>query len=548
MNRINFPGGLEENIVFLIIEVSKQLSKTRRFFRKPSKKLLAKLNERDDYIDNLKNNIQKKCYFQAFNKSFEDQVTLEQLKALDTISRNLEVIADKCINICRQIGFLKDKSLYHPKHFDPFFHELETGLSLIEDALFYNDVQTALDICRCEVRLDVLYSEFFQKVLDSLESRKDPGTNVTLLLISNYFERMGDSLLNIGEAILSSAIGQKIKVDQFQSLTESLGYVDLSQSLQDINLQSMGETQSGCRINRVTSNKAQDGRGIAIFKEGSEKKLAEEKNAIEKWETIFPGMTPKIYSYNQRGNTGSILVEHISGHTFKDIILHDSPEKVLKALESIESTISRVWNHTHYKESVNAAFMEQTLKRMDDVYAVHPEFRGMDASIGKIAITPMRLMLEEAQRLEMQFHSPFKVLIHGDFNVDNLICDPNYERVRFIDLHRSKMMDYVQDISVFLVSNLRLPVHTSPVRKKIKLVMHRFFDFSDNLASEYRDESFHIRLGLGLARNMFTSTRFILDKNYSRSFYLKSRYLLERILECKDDWKSYRVSKEVLLD
>ena len=45
------------------------------------------------------------------------------------------------------------------------------------------------------------------------------------------------------------------------------------------------------------------------------------------------------------------------------------------------------------------------------------------------------------------------------------------------------------------------------------------------------DDTFEFRLALGLARSFATSTRFILDKSLAQAMYMRSRYLIERVLE-----------------
>ena len=48
-----------------------------------------------------------------------------------------------------------------------------------------------------------------------------------------------------------------------------------------------------------------------------------------------------------------------------------------------------------------------------------------------------------------------------------MIYDPLDKKVRFIDLHRSRYQDYVQDVSVFMVSNYRLQVLDAGTRARI---------------------------------------------------------------------------------
>jgi hypothetical protein len=114
--------------------------------------------------------------------------------------------------------------------------------------------------------------------------------------------------------------------------------------------------------------------------------------------------------------------------------------------------------------------------------------------------------------------------------VDNIIYDPLEKKINFIDLHRSRYMDYVQDVSVFMVSNYRLQVFDTPLRRRIMIVTQDFYRFAAAFASKSGDTTFELRLALGLARSFATSTRFILDKSLARAMFLRARYLLEQVL------------------
>jgi hypothetical protein len=111
------------------------------------------------------------------------------------------------------------------------------------------------------------------------------------------------------------------------------------------------------------------------------------------------------------------------------------------------------------------------------------------------------------------------------------------------------MMDYAQDISVFLVSCYRLPVFSSAARARIGRVTTRFHEFAQQFAVDAQDTMFGARLGLGLARSFATSSRFILDEEFSKSMFLRSRYLLERLLEAETSGlENFRIPPEALID
>ena len=133
-------------------------------------------------------------------------------------------------------------------------------------------------------------------------------------------------------------------------------------------------------------------------------------------------------------------------------------------------------------------------------------------------------------------------------NTDNVIFNEQENRIHFIDLHRSRMMDYVQDVSVFLVSNYRLPAFDVGVRRRIERVTREFLAFASDFAKETGDTSFGARLGLGLARSFATSARFVLDDDFAKSMFLRARYLLEQLMADPDpESGSFVIPGDVLL-
>jgi hypothetical protein len=101
--------------------------------------------------------------------------------------------------------------------------------------------------------------------------------------------------------------------------------------------------------------------------------------------------------------------------------------------------------------------------------------------------------------------------------------------INFIDVHRSRYMDYVQDISVMMVSCYRLQILEGPERARILRLAIDMATFAKRFARREKDTTFEFRLALGLARSLITSTRFILDPTLSRRMLLRARFILERI-------------------
>jgi aminoglycoside phosphotransferase (APT) family kinase protein len=147
----------------------------------------------------------------------------------------------------------------------------------------------------------------------------------------------------------------------------------------------------------------------------------------------------------------------------------------------------------------------------------------------------MEVCLDRLEALEARCGVKFSVLIHGDFNTDNIILpfEGDGRGVRLIDLHRSRLGDYLQDASVFLVSNFRLQIFEAPVRRRIQDTMRWVLDFTREQAARWDDVHAEPRLGLGLVRSLITSTRFILDEGFARELHLRGEFVMERLLRAQ---------------
>jgi aminoglycoside phosphotransferase (APT) family kinase protein len=190
----------------------------------------------------------------------------------------------------------------------------------------------------------------------------------------------------------------------------------------------------------------------------------------------------------------------------------------------------------------------QIRARLDDVYSVHPSFAEAVARVGPLCIPSFDDLLERVSRLDVTLPAPFTVLIHGDCNVDNLIWVAEENRIRFIDVYRSRWMDWTQDASVFIVSSLRLQVFSRPLRRRIRRVVSEYARQVDVWAQESGDLLYRPRLTLGLARSFATSARFVLDEAFARSLFLRARYLVDRLAQEVDDLSTFSLPLEDLFE
>jgi phosphate uptake regulator len=525
-----FNDNIEENLQFQIFEVQSQLERTANYIDKPSHELLNCILSRDSYLDNLKTNIQRKCFSLATD---ETNGRVDTLNAVNTVAANLERIADYCEKIVRQMTYIEDDKVFKSYDFSLLFSEIIAGVSLVHKAVVSGDVKVAISICKIEETIDELYAEILNRILQTLKSGKHTQSLVTTIFIARYLERMGDSLLNIGESIISAFLGESIKIEQLEVLEKSLVEANLNPKVSDLSLQAMGETKSGCRIDLVSNRNETDAATMVIFKAGQPAKLQQEKAGVDYWDALMPGIAPTIYAHRQEAGSAALLFEYLNGDTFEKILLNGTDAEFSKVQAALKQTLSTVWKKTRREEQKPSNFIEQIRDRLESVYTIHPGFSSNDIVFGNIVIPSFMSLLEEVENIEKDLISPFSVLTHGDFNIDNILYDKQTDKIRFIDLHRSSLGDYVQDISVFMVSNYRLPVFDTKVRRRINQTICGFHIFAAEVAKGAGDKTFNLRLALGLARSLITSTRFVLDKDVASDMLLRSRYLMEAVARVK---------------
>ncbi|MBF0226914.1 MAG: phosphotransferase, partial [Desulfobacterales bacterium] len=140
-----------------------------------------------------------------------------------------------------------------------------------------------------------------------------------------------------------------------------------------------------------------------------------------------------------------------------------------------------------------------------------------------------------------------KIVIHGDFNVNNIVYNKGKKKINFIDLYRSSQFDYIQDASVFLVSNFRLPVFERRLRDRLNSLIKEFYGFFKEFASDKKDTTFEIRMALALARSFFTSARFELNYSFSKNMVMRAHYLMEKIVGFQgESFENFKLPESIL--
>jgi len=539
--------GLDRNFQFLVLEVRKQLEATYRLFEAPSQTLIRSVLSRDNYADTLKSLIEKKCISFFRHTPTIDKPSANLVTAIGVVTTNLERIGDFCVNIAGQIQRISDRSLLAKLHYTECFDSLLDGVGKVDAAIANSDASLALELCRVEAKLDEIYGADLTWIREQLSQTSRTDDYVWCLFIVHYLERMGDSLLNIGESVLFAATGEKLKLHEYMRVREVLGTEGDELLPDDISVNFEWETKSGCRIAKVEDRSDGSSDLEAIFKKGQGRKLHRERENIERWEKIAPGVPPKVLEFREGHGDAALLLEFLDGETLRDLAIRGEEAVAGRAMEQLEATLFKVWGDTRQPTQTNASFLKQLAVRLPDVFRLHPEFKNADIQFGDLNVAGLEVLLEHCSAADALLPAPFSVVVHGDLNTDNIIFDRSTDRLHLIDLYRSNDSDYVQDVSVFLVSNFRVPVFDGAARDLLDEVSLRMLEFASRFAERYDDPTFHARLALGLARSFITSTRFEIDADFSRIMAMRAVYLLEKIALLKQsDYAAFRVSAEVL--
>ncbi|MBW8190244.1 aminoglycoside phosphotransferase family protein [Neiella marina] len=520
-------SSLRANLRFLLVEVTNQLRQLAQYFDNESIITAQQIIQRSGYAYSLKQRIQNGCTMQLAQGKSTDTLTL---RAVTTIAHDLERLTELCRDCVQQLGYLRRSHRLDLTVFQPLLRQVIKSTGRIEAALVDRNTDLALKLGESESKLGASYQKLLKKYTQQLKQKKHTEDLVTGLFVAHSIEQMGNALLSISESIISSNIGQPMDVQRFYSLRDSLSDWLETDVLANLDIQPLAETRSGSGISSVNVRDSNDDQHVAIFKDGERRKLKEELQGVERWHEIYPGVAPQVFNYKKSGDKAALLIEHLQGMTFEQVVLQSSQAEMDKAMATLAATLTNIWDETHRPQPSPAQFMAQMQKRLSSVYQIHPDFQQGKQHIGQHTKPSMNQLIKQAQQLESAHPPPFSVFIHGDFNIDNVIFEPEQKRINFIDLHRSEYFDYVQDVSVFMVSNYRLQVLETEFRQRVRYQALGLYQVAASYAAQRNDNSFEIRLALGLARSFATSTRFILDKTMARRMFYRARYILEYLL------------------
>ncbi|MFT5210538.1 MAG: phosphate uptake regulator/tRNA A-37 threonylcarbamoyl transferase component Bud32 [Flavobacterium sp.] len=529
--------GVNTDLQFLVLEVKKQARASQSMVEKPTEKKLERIKVREDYVENLKNTLENKSYYNI-HKTVKETRQMNYFRALITITSNLERCGDFFAHIGVQMTHVKRIKSFEPFILKRYYQVIYKALDLIYPALTEHDLDLANRICDYEQELDDYYDVSYELARTKLKQGRNFEDMLTLMNILRYLERAGDCFLNIGEAILDIHVGQKMGIRQFRNLRRGLESQSIDIRADHVEFKPIMNTRSGCHVARITDKNAVDRPRSVFYKEGAKAKIDEEVSGLKLWQDKQPSRVPKILWYDPRRQHSTILLEYIEGQDMLDILI-SSKTKLHQALEILTEGLTATWKANIKKKRIETNFIDQLGHRWADVSSVHDQLSE--------DFPNLKSAIENASKIEEKLKSPFATLIHGDFNVDNIIFQLKEEKMYYVDVRRSNFGDYVQDVSVFLISNLRVPIFSKDIRKRLNEANSRVFDCASKFAQENGDQLFEIRMAFGLVRSMITSTRFLFDKKFSSDLIRRAIGILDDVNESGSDLKAFKINPNYFL-
>lgn len=540
-------AGIRDRLHFLALEVRQQFESTKLCLQGASH-LQAPILAREDYIDNLRSTLENQAY-SALAELGEDDIASNLVRAANVVASNLERIADFCVNIIGQLQYLDDRSALEEIGFAHFFTDMLEAFEHIEEGLWQREIKRGLALCRCEERVDAYYREAFGQVMERLAGDSPPENLVTSLFIFRYLERSADALLNAGEAVLFASLGEKVKISHFEAMESTLEAADVDLPTSDLRYQGFWGTRSGSRIGALRGGADEETSPAkwTIYKEGSLKKIEEERDGIARWSAVFPSLVPRVYGMHQVDEkNASLLMEFIPGDTLQSLVVEGPDSRLAGAMDLFLGATTQVWDKSREVGQPSApCFVKQMQKRVGAVLGTHPQYGTDHFEFGQVQEDALDSLIDAAKELDEVLVCPFQVLLHGDCNLDNVLVNLEKERLRLIDLHRATGGDYLQDVSVFMVSNFRLPTFDTAIRRRIEWACYQAQKNAQAFAAKHGDEAMDARLALGVARSFLTSTRFELrpalsDQMFQRSVYLIRSLLSHRKSHGDANWPAYQ--------
>ncbi len=503
-------------------EVQVQLKLAVSAFINQDEKLARRVIEREDYIDNLYVQLESEIFLVLRDTANPDEIaflrtSLKTAKGLEKIADHAENIAKQALHMCcvRKTELSID--------FAYLYRQARKGIDLAVKGFLSQDIELANRAAHIEKILDNAYSDHLNRLLDLADRQPvDTRSLVTQMFASKYLEKIGDIILDIAEEVLSFISGERLKITSYAEMNR----IFESRNAKEAHLVGIWGTRSGSRIYKVETEEEDR----FIYKEGTARKIRKEAEKLKRWREIDPDIVSEVVETRRRGRRQILVTTYVPGFTLQEILQGDNWDLKEKAVRRLLSKLLRIWSNTLRKRKVPFEAMQEMRERMDSVYSIHKPFRKLHrrpVDFCGLVHPSLDEIFNWLEAMSARLRCPFSVYAHGDLNNDNIVYEIEKDAIRFIDVNRSLHGDYLKDISVLLVSNLRMKRISDHQQEDAERLNGLITAFARDFAGRHGDELFEERLLVLTARSLITSTRFVGDFAMARKLFLEGVQKLE---------------------
>ena len=481
--------------------------------------------ERDDVVDNLNMSIEERCFDLAATGQCSEH-ELRTLRATLKVAINLERCGDAATHIAKRVRIMRQEEATRvgPFEFDQILDLAALSLQDASRAFLDRDLLLAQRACEREPELDALYVPKILELRDRLQLAPDEVPYLLhCLSVMKYCEKVTDYVLNIGEQTIFLITGRRLKFAQFQQLDRLIG----NQEPTALGFRPFWDGLSGALVARI-----EGGERPVLYKEGSRRKIQQEADKFREWERIGEDLTPRIIGSVNLRDRQALLRDFANGMLLSDLYMSEVETATkLTATRRLLAVVDMVWRSTLQPIPPVVDSVEQMRRRLPDVYALHPNLRqvGQVGTITGGRATSLDALLDAAHDLQSKLAPRFSVWLHGDFNANNVVYDQSADQIKFVDVHRSQHGDYLQDVSIFLVSMMRRTDLSEEARHDIAGVNALVADFARDFALEHGDDGFDDRLLISLARAHLTSARVVVEPAQAEALFRTGMELLAEV-------------------
>ena len=223
---MRLPRNIRENLRFLLAESGSQLANLRTYFREPANSLAKRILDRGGYAYNLKVRIHESCLERISRLRKADDGDVAALRALESIATDLDRLTELCRDCIQQLEKIQDFRCLHAEAYRPMLGWMTRATGRVEPAIRNSDTPQALKIGRVKPRIDRACRKLRkQYTADLKHNSKATEDLIAALLVSHCIEQMGDTLLNISEAVISINLGYSVNSDRYHSLQTSMEHL-----------------------------------------------------------------------------------------------------------------------------------------------------------------------------------------------------------------------------------------------------------------------------------------------------------------------------------